>query len=186
MVIYYGQNVLPLIDDVVAAYAEVFSEPPWNEGEESIHQFRDRLTADTARPGFRAAVTPSEAPGTDGVGGFATAWLTADPLPAARAYPQVTRQLGPDRVKDLLAGALEIDELAVRRHARPTGLGRFLLAELTADAPSGRAWIFTARRATDTMATYRRLGWHEVKPLPGTQNGVAVFLNPSHPGAKPG
>ncbi|WP_313896662.1 GNAT family N-acetyltransferase [Streptomyces sp. GC420] len=178
--ICYGPAVLDLTDDLIEAYAEVFSGPPWNESEETIQQFRARLSADAARRGFRTALAQS----TAGIDGFATAWITEAPLPDVRSYPRVTTQLGPERVEELLVGALEVDELAVRRHARGTGLGRTLLAELADDAPSARAWLITARRATDTMATYRRLGWHEVEPLPGTENGVAVFLSPSHPGAK--
>lgn len=103
-------------------------------------------------------------------------------LPRDRAYGQVSAQLGRQRVRELLIGALEIDELAVRPHARGNGTGRTLLAEITADAPDERAWLLTARVATDTVATYRRLGWHEVT-LPGTQNGVVVFLAPNHPSA---
>lgn len=109
----------------------------------------------------------------------------ADPqnLPRDRAYGQVAAQLGRQRVRELLIGALEIDELAVRPHARGHGTGRALLAEITADAPDARAWLLTARVATDTVATYRRLGWHEITPLPGTENGVVVFLAPNHPSA---
>ncbi|MCB5179642.1 GNAT family N-acetyltransferase [Streptomyces sp. SMC 277] len=135
------------------------------------------VTRTTATPGTRGE-PPTHPTGIDG---FATAWLTPDPFPEDRAYPHVAVQLGPARVRQLLVGALEVDELAVRAHARGLGTGRALLAELTADAPDGRAWLLTARKATDTVATYRRLGWHEVTPLPGTANGVLVFLAPGHP-----
>ncbi|MER5931313.1 GNAT family N-acetyltransferase [Streptomyces sp. NPDC002054] len=177
--ICYGPTVLDLSDELLDTYAEVFSAPPWNEDEETIRQFATRLTADTRRAGFRAALAQSEA----GIDGFATAWLTKAPFPTVRGYAQVAAQLGPDRVRELLIGALEIDELAVRPHARGHGTGRALLAEITADAPDRRAWLLTARAAVDTVATYRRLGWHEVPPLPGTENGVVVFLSPDHPSA---
>ncbi len=176
--ISYGRAVLDLADELLDAYADVFSAPPWNEGEETIRQFADRLQADVRRPGFRTAFTQSAA----GVDGFATAWLTQSPFPEGRGYPQVAAQLGPDRVRDLLVGALEIDELAVRAHARGTGTGRALLTEITADAPQHRAWLLTSRLAQDTVATYRRLGWHEVPALPGTETNVIVFLSPNHPG----
>ncbi|MEV7420476.1 GNAT family N-acetyltransferase [Streptomyces sp. NPDC089919] len=177
--ICYGPAVLDLTEELVDAYAEVFSAPPWNEDEETIRQFSARLQADTRRAGFRTALAQSAA----GIDGFATAWLTKDPFPADRGYAQVVAQLGRDRVRELLVGALEIDELAVRPYARGHGTGRTLLAEITADAPGDRAWLLTARKATDTVATYRRLGWHEVTPLPGTENGVVVFLAPHHPAA---
>ncbi|MEU7067089.1 GNAT family N-acetyltransferase [Streptomyces sp. NPDC046161] len=175
--ICYGQAVLDLVDELVDAYADVFSAPPWNEDEETIRQFADRLPADARRRGFRTALAQSPA----GIDGFATAWLTPAALPKNRAYGQVAAQLGPGRVKELLVGALEIDELAVRPYARGRGTGRALLTEITADAPDRRAWLLTSRLARDTVATYRRLGWHEVAALPGTETGVIVFLAPDHP-----
>ncbi|MFB0626441.1 GNAT family N-acetyltransferase [Streptomyces sp. AB3(2024)] len=176
--ISYGRAVLDLADELVDAYADVFSAPPWNEGEETIRQFSTRLQADVRRPGFRTAFAQS----ATGIDGFATAWLTGVSFPRTRAYPQVAAQLGAERVRELLVGALEIDELAVRAYARGHGTGRALLTEITADAPQRRAWLLTSRLATDTVATYRRLGWHEVSALPGTESGVVVFLSPDHPG----
>ncbi|MEV7522238.1 GNAT family N-acetyltransferase [Streptomyces sp. NPDC091371] len=177
--ICYGSAVLDLSEELADAYGEVFSAPPWNEDAETIRQFSSRLQADSRRPGFRTAFAQSAA----GIDGFATAWLTAKTFPTDRGYGQVAAQLGRQRVQELLVGALEIDELAVRPHARGNGTGRALLAEITADAPDARAWLLTSRVATDTVATYRRLGWHEVTPLPGTKNAVVVFLAPDHPSA---
>ncbi|WP_328776463.1 GNAT family N-acetyltransferase [Streptomyces goshikiensis] len=176
--ICYGQAVLDLADELVDAYAEVFSGPPWNEGEETIRQFATRLQADSRRAGFRTALAQSAV----GIDGFATGWITPAAFPRNRAYAQVAAQLGAPRVRELLSGALEIDELAVRPYARGRGTGRALLTEITADAPDGRAWLLTSRLATDTVATYRRLGWHEVAARPGTETGVVVFLAPEHPG----
>ncbi|MCX5147550.1 MULTISPECIES: GNAT family N-acetyltransferase [unclassified Streptomyces] len=176
--ICYGQAVLDLADELVDAYADVFSAPPWNEDEETIRQFAVRLQADARRRGFRTALAQS----TAGIDGFATGWLTPASFPKARGYTQVAAQLGPERVRELLTGALEIGELAVRPYARGHGTGRALLTEITADAPDRRAWLLTSRLATDTVATYRRLGWHEVTARPGTQTGVIVFLSPDHPG----
>ncbi|MFE2142143.1 GNAT family N-acetyltransferase [Streptomyces sp. NPDC059456] len=176
--ICYGRAVLDLVDELVDAYADVFSAPPWNEGEETIRQFAVRLQADSRRRGFRTALAQSAA----GIDGFATGWITPAAFPTGRGYAQVAAQLGPERVRELLTGALEIDELAVRPYARGHGTGRALLTEITADAPDRRAWLLTSRLATDTVATYRRLGWHEVTALPGTRTGVIVFLSPDHPG----
>ncbi|MFC9299348.1 GNAT family N-acetyltransferase [Streptomyces sp. NPDC057011] len=175
--ICYGQAVLDLADELVDAYADVFSAPPWNEDEETIRQFATRLQSDARRRGFRTALAQSEA----GIDGFATGWITPAAFPRDRGYAQVASQLGPDRVKELLTGALEIDELAVRPYARGRGTGRALLTEITADAPDHRAWLLTSRLATATVATYRRLGWHEVEPLPDTRTNVIVFLSPNHP-----
>ncbi|MFI5616873.1 GNAT family N-acetyltransferase [Streptomyces sp. NPDC051567] len=175
--ICYGPAVLDLADELADAYGEVFSAPPWNEGEETILQFSSRLRAHSRRAGFRTAFVQS----ATGIEGFATGRLTPSRFPSGRGYDHVSAQLGRERVQELLVGALEIDELAVRPHARGHGTGRALLSEITADAPDSRAWLMTARRAADTVATYHRLGWHEVAPLPGTENGVVVFLAPDHP-----
>lgn len=177
--ICYGATVLDLVEDLVDAYAEVFSAPPWNEDEETIQRFHYRLCNATDRPGFRAVLAQSRT----GIDGFALAWLTPDRLPDTPTHTKVAAQLGLDRVTTLLTGALELDELAVRRHARPAGTGRSLLSELAGDAPEGRAWVAMSRRAEDAVASYRRLGWREVEPLPETRNDIAVFLSPGHPGA---
>ncbi|MDI3386920.1 GNAT family N-acetyltransferase [Streptomyces sp. B-S-A8] len=176
--ICYGATVLDLAEDLVDTYAEVFSAPPWNEDEETIQRFHYRLRSDAERrPGFRAALAQSRT----GIDGFALARLTPRTLPDTPTYAKVVSQLGAARVEELLVGALELDELAVRRPARPQGLGRTLLAELAADAPSGRAWVPMSRHAKAAVASYRRLGWREVEPLPGAGNGVVVFLSPGHP-----
>jgi ribosomal protein S18 acetylase RimI-like enzyme len=177
---YAGTEVLAVADELGEAYMEVFSAPPWSKEDPGLRQFRERLDADAVRPGFRAAVATSGS-SVDDVDGFATGWTTPARWRTDRAYPKVAAQLGPERLADLLIGALEVDELAVRARARRQGLGRRLLDALLHDAP--RAWLLTARQATDTVAFYERGGWHEVPPLPGTTNDVVVFLAPSHPGA---
>lgn len=181
--ICYGATVLDLAEDLVDAYAEVFSAPPWNEDEETIQRFHYRLRSDAVRPGFRAVLSQSRT----GIDGFAIAKLTPKSLPDTPTYAKIVSHLGEARVEELLLGALELDELAVRRHARPKGLGRTLLAELAADAPSGRAWVRLSPLARNAVASYRRLGWQEVPPLnpdaeggTGNGNGVLVFLSPGH------
>ncbi|CAM5282786.1 N-acetyltransferase [Streptomyces spiroverticillatus] len=179
----YRSNVTERADDLVSVYAEVFTAPPWNEPADAAPAFRKRLDADRHRPGFRAAVAPAR-DGGPGAEGFATGWTTPDPFPADRSYARIAAQLGP-RLGPLLVGAFEVDEMAVRSSARGTGLGRSLLAALCdGAAPDGRAWLLTARSAPDAVAFYRRLGWHEVLPVPGADPGdLVAFLAPGHPGA---
>ena len=177
MVRYEGPATLTMADELRDVYADAFSGPPWNKRQAGIDQFRDRLDTDASRPGFRAVVTTSPA----GIDGFATGWITGQPFRSDRAYGMVAEQLGPERVERMLVGALEVDELAVRPRARRGGLGRQLLGELISDAPGGRAWLLTSQQITDTVAFYRRVGWYEVPPLPGQENGIVVFLSPAHP-----
>jgi ribosomal protein S18 acetylase RimI-like enzyme len=170
-----GITALAIADRLRQAYAEVFSQPPWNEDHTRVEEFRHRLDTDVHRPGFRAVVATGTGPTIDG---FATGWITGAPFPTGRSYDKVTDQLGTQRVNGLLVGALEVDELAVCPHARRRGLGRNLLVALTSDAPEGRAWLLTHRDVTDTVTFYRSVGWRSLEPLPGTDNDIAVFLSP--------
>jgi GNAT superfamily N-acetyltransferase len=174
----HRSDVKEAAGELAAVYQEVFTAPPWNEGSGAAQEFLDRLALDRLRPGFLAVTAPSPA----GMDGFVSGWTTRAPFPRDRAYDRVARQLG-TRTAPLLVGAYEVDEVAVRPGARGTGLGgRLLAAALGAAAPDGRAWLLTARSATDTVRFYRRRGWHEVAPRPGPGDDVAVFLAPHHPG----
>jgi GNAT superfamily N-acetyltransferase len=174
---YTGTEVLAAADALADAVVEVFGAPPW--GQRDKVAFLARLEEDARRPGFAAVLSFS---GSGAVEGFATGWITAAPFRTDRAYGEVTARLGPERVADLLVGAFEVDELGVRDRARGTGLGRRLLAELTACAPQGRAWLLTSRHALDAVAFYRRAGWWEPEARPGAETDVTVFLSPAHAG----
>lgn len=169
MRIVHGRAVLEVVDELAGLYEAVFTAPPWNEGAEDVADFRRRLRADVDRPGFRAVIADGD--------GFATAWVTALPLPPIRAYQEIEAHLGADRVVELLDGACEVDELAVRASARRQGLGRRLLE--TAVAGAERAWLVTSRDAPDAVAFYRRAGWREVPPAPdadGAPDDLVVFV----------
>ncbi|MER7726198.1 GNAT family N-acetyltransferase [Streptomyces sp. NPDC096323] len=173
----FGLDVLACADELTDAYVEVFTAPPWEHQDAEVTRaaFRERLEADAYRPGFRAVLAMAE---NGEVEGFVTGWTTQDPFRTDRAYGKVTSRLGADRVNELLVGAFEIDELGVRPRARGTGLGRRLLSALTADAPTGRAWLLTWSQAHDTLAFYRRVGWQEPGPVPGDESDIVVFLSP--------
>ncbi|MGA4843560.1 GNAT family N-acetyltransferase [Streptomyces sp. G45] len=172
-----GPDLLAHRDGVRAVFAAAFAAPPWHTVPADADAYVDRLAGDLARPGFTAAVA------LDGtrVLGFATAWTSATPLPAERAYPRVTATLGAERTTAWLCGAREVDELAVAPDAHGRGLGRTLLEAVTHDAPDGRCWLLTSRRADATVRFYRRLGWRQAaRPAPDRHETVA-FLGPDHP-----
>jgi GNAT superfamily N-acetyltransferase len=172
---FSGSDVLAIADELTDAYVEIFTAPPWHhrDPDETRAAFRRRLTSDATRPGFRTLLSFSD---TGGIDGFATGWTTLAPFRTDRAYGKVLDRLGADRVDQLLIGAFEVDELGVRHHARGTGLGRRLLRELT--ATTGRAWLLTWDQAHDTLAFYRRIGWHEPEPVPGSDTDIVVFTSP--------
>uniref|UniRef100_A0AAU2VUY2 GNAT family N-acetyltransferase n=1 Tax=Streptomyces sp. NBC_00008 TaxID=2903610 RepID=A0AAU2VUY2_9ACTN len=176
---YFGLDILDFADELTGAYVEVFTAPPWEhrDAEATRAAFRERLEADAQRPGFRAVLAMSD---SGEVEGFVTGWITRAPFRTDRAYGKVTSRIGADRVNELLIGAFEVDELGVRSHARGTGLGRRLLSALTATGhgPRGRAWLLAWNQAHDTLAFYRRIGWQEPAPVPGSETDIVVFLSP--------
>lgn len=177
----YRADILDIADEITAAYVEVFAAPPFNRvPEETVGPFNRRLEGDAHREGFGAFV---ERDADGAIAGFAYGWITPAPFRTDRSYGSVAAMLGPERVEKLMIGAVEVDELAVRATARGTGLGRRLLAALTADAPEGRAWLLTWAAAHDTQDFYERVGWHRVRALPGVETDVVVYLSPDHPGA---
>ncbi len=175
---HLGPELLTVEAALTEAFVEIFTSPPWHHRDPATEHrvFRERLARDVHRPGFRAVIATDD----DGdILGFATGWTTPSPFPADRAYGKVAQRLGADRAESLLVGAFEVDELGIRARARGTGLGRRLLAAVTAAAPDGRSWLLTWNQAHDALAFYRHTGWQELPPVsPGRATNIVVFLSP--------
>ncbi|MEU1723123.1 GNAT family N-acetyltransferase [Nonomuraea sp. NPDC005692] len=162
-----GEQALARRAELIDLYREVFTGPPWNEGEGEVAEFGVRFAADAARPGFRVVLAVEGARPC----GFGTAWPTATPLPHTRSYGKVLAALGPDGVSRILAGALQVDELAVAPRARGRGLAGRILDLLCGES---RSWLLTSVNAPDAIRLYERLGWRRA----GENDGIVVFLNP--------
>ena len=173
----YGADVVGIADELTEAYVEVFTAPPFEHRDpgETRVAFRKRLEGDAVRDGFRAWVERS---GDGRIAGFLTGWRTQAPFRTDRSYGSVLDRLGSEQVEDLLIGAFEIDELAVRRSARGTGLGRRLLELATEREP--RAWLLAWNQNHATLAFYRHLGWSEPETR-GPEHDIIVFVAPTHP-----
>lgn len=173
--------LLDRADDVRSVYAGAFGRPPWNEPARAADDFLLRLAHDVDRPGFTAAAAHR----ADGrLVGFATAWTTPDPFPTQGSYPHATEGLGEQLTRELLHGALKIDELAVHPDQARRGVGTALLAAVGAAAPDGRCWLFTTAATGGPLDFYRRHGWHPAtRPAPHP-DGVLVMLGPHHPGTR--
>ncbi|WP_350275376.1 GNAT family N-acetyltransferase [Kribbella sp. HUAS MG21] len=170
----YGRDLLEIADELTTAYVEVFTAPPFEHRgvEETRTAFRDRLTADVQRDGFRAWVERSD----DGrIAGFLTGWTTPAPFRTDRAYGSVLERLGAEQVEELLIGAFEVDELGVLQQARGTGLARRLLQAAAEANP--RAWLLAWNQNHAALAFYRHVGWKEPAPR-GPETDIIVFVTP--------
>ena len=169
----YGRDILDIADELTAAYAEVFTAPPFahRDPEETRIAFRNRLAGDAERAGFQAWVERSD----DGrIAGFVTGWTTPAPFRTDRSYGSVLDRLGAEQVAELLIGAFEVDELGVRQHARGTGLARRLLEAAT--QANARAWLLAWNQNHAAIAFYRHLGWQEPE-IRGPEHDILVFVN---------
>ncbi|GAA1040165.1 GNAT family N-acetyltransferase [Streptomyces murinus] len=175
--VHKDAQLLAHIEDLRSVYVDAFCAPPWNENDERAADFVGRLRVDVDRPGFTAATAVRDGE----LLGFATAWTTLAPFPDDRCHAQAAAGLGPDHTSDWLVGARELDELAVRRAARGTGLAARLLETVTADAPGGRCWLVTSLRSDRAMSFYRHQGWTQATHPSPAGRGVVVFLGPRHP-----
>ncbi|GIG88694.1 N-acetyltransferase [Plantactinospora endophytica] len=174
-----GAEVPAVRDRLVETYTAVFCAPPWDDSPARAVRFAELLDGWARQPGFVAVLADDAGRETDAAGrgtgadgapvtGFALGLPTPAPFPADRAYGQVRRLLGP--AVETLSDWLEVAELAVHPVARRAGLGRRLLAELTADRP---AWLLTVPTVAGTTDFYDAAGWIRH----GTGYGITIYTN---------
>lgn len=165
-----------VMERVLEVYADAFCGPPWDEGPDDVAAYRVRVTEDAQRPDAALAIASEGAR----VVGFATGWMTSVPFPdGGRSYWAIAEALTAQVVDRRLAGAFEVDELAVSAHAQRRGIGTRLLEALI---PADRsAWLVTSRRATAALGLYRSLGWDELTGTASDGSTVVVFATPVRP-----
>jgi GNAT superfamily N-acetyltransferase len=174
---WHGPNVLAALGPIVDVYREVFTFPPWNETEELVTGFVERLRQGCRRPGFVAFTAYQDGD----LVGFATGWPTPPPFPDGRSYTAVANQYGHAWVNRWLVGAFEIDELAVSQRFQGRGLGAELLDACVRMAPHQAAWLLTHDHAEETVQFYRRRSWYQPPAPAPDRSGVLIFLSPRHP-----
>jgi ribosomal protein S18 acetylase RimI-like enzyme len=145
-----GEHAWPLADAARDLYAEVYAEPPYNEGPELVARFVEHFAADVRRDGF------SLARAVDGgqLVGVAYGWT----MPAGRWWSNATSP-APDEVRD--APKFAIMEWMVQRQHRGAGVGRQLLRLLLADRPEPWATL-ASHPESAARRIYDRLGWAQV------------------------
>ena len=135
------------LDELVDLYAEVFAEPPYNEGPDHVRRFRGWLTGEFDTPGF----TLIRATVGDTLIGMAYGYQ----MPAGEWWRDAIED-PPDGVRKALKFA--VMEWAVRGEYRGRGVGRRLMFDLL----HGRAEQYATLNvnpAAPARNIYRRLGW---------------------------
>lgn len=136
-----------LAEELRDLYAEVYAEPPYNEGPEHVAWFVDRYAADILKPGFSLVVATAE----QGLVGAAHGWT----MQAGQWFSKpITKPL--TVIKD--SPKFAIMEWMVRRSWRGQGVGRHLLDLLLADRPEPYA-ILASNPEAPARRVYEHLGW---------------------------
>lgn len=140
----------PLSIELERLYAEVYADPPYNEGPEHVAQFRRWFREQLRQPGFRLARAVD--------GGRLVGAAYGHTMPAGEwMEPQADEP--PQHLLD--APKLTIPEWMVGKPYRGQGVGRRLLAMLLDGRPEPYA-ILASNPAAPARRIYERMGWQQV------------------------
>lgn len=149
---YQGGQSAPLADAVRAVYAEVYAEPPYNEGQEDVERFARRFATHQQQPRFRLVVARRDREPIGFAYGYAlrptTTWWSdlVTEIPA-----EVTGETG--------SRTFAVLELAVHRQWRRRRIGRDLHDALLAGRPEERAVLMVNPSAQPAETAYAHWGW---------------------------
>lgn len=120
---YEGEAAATQLDSFLAAYEEVYAEPPYCEGPSDVAQFIEHYQAQSRRPGMRLVLARD----AQEVVGFTYGY----PLPADTGWwASVQEELPADFVREDGARTWAIIELAVRKAWRRRGVAAALHTRL--------------------------------------------------------
>jgi ribosomal protein S18 acetylase RimI-like enzyme len=151
-----ADEVLTVLDDIVAVYRSAFTGPGQDESEADVVRFRDhQLPVHARREGFRCvlAYRGDEMVGfTYGYTGRRGQWWT----------DAVLERVPAGVAEEWLDGHFELVELAVSPSEQGQGLGAALVGTLLDGLPHDRALLTTYRDDRPAPRLYRRLGWQRI------------------------
>ncbi len=153
-----GEQARRIVDEVRDLYAEVYADPPYNEGPDDVAGFIDRFQQHTGSSGFALAVT------RDGRQLVGMAYIAT--LEGGRWW-RGALETPPADVQAVDKAGLY--ELAVRSAYRGRGPAHRLVHTVLADRPEPWA-ILLVNPDTPARSIYRHWGWQpagSVQPQPG-------------------
>lgn len=140
----------PLSTELEDLYAEVYAEPPYEEGPEHVAQFQRWFRDHLQQPGFQLARVVD---GDRLVGAVYGHTMPAGEWMQPQADEPPAHLLGVPK--------LTIGEWMVRRPYRGQGVGRRLLTMLLDGRPEPYA-ILASNPAAPARQIYARMGWQQV------------------------
>jgi len=159
-----GQRAAPLLGLVRSVYAEVFAEPPYDEGPDDVARFAAGWALQTAQPGFRLALATED--------GTPLGFAFGHPLtPSSRFWHGFLEPPPPDVIDEPGGRTFALFELAVVVAARRRGWARALHDALLRDRPESRVGLLCRPEAAAAQAAYRSWGYQRIgriRPGPDT------------------
>jgi hypothetical protein len=142
-----GDQARPLADRIRDLYADVFSEPPYNEGPQHVGHFVARFSDELGREGFALATASDDGE----LVGAAYGWT----LPAGAWWPSATSHPPPEL---RIAPKFAVKEWMVRGSYRGNRIGQQLLDLLLAGRTEPYA-VLASNPQAPARKIYDRLGW---------------------------
>jgi ribosomal protein S18 acetylase RimI-like enzyme len=143
---------------VIGVFEQVFTEPPYYEGEEDVAWFASRFRKDAKRPCFYCFVACA---GESDVVGFAYGYEGR----RGQSYRDaLARRLPPVVARRWLRAYFEFTELAVSPPSRRQGIGERLHDSLINSVPHSRAVLTVNRAAIPAIRLYEKKGWTVIEP----------------------
>jgi GNAT superfamily N-acetyltransferase len=153
--------------DLHDLYAEVYAEPPYNEGPSHVAQFARWLSAEFGRPGFTLV--------TARTGGVLIGAAYGFTLPPGE-WMEPAADDPPAHIRDV--PKFQVTEWMVRSAYRGRGIGRHLLRLVLADRTEPWA-VLASNPAAVARRVYERQGWRQYGRItPRTMPAMDVLALP--------
>jgi len=142
-------------DDLAAAAAEVYADPPYGWGEAEAAEFARRFAVQCRQPGFVL--------GEARHGGYLVGYAFGMPLrPATSWWRHLTTPLPEDMTTEYQGRTFALADLAVRAPWRRQGIGTALYDLIMANRPEERATLTLLPAAGAAQSACQGWGWTKI------------------------
>jgi GNAT superfamily N-acetyltransferase len=161
---YLGQDIPSIRHTLRSIYSEVYSEPPYQWGDDHTKLFEERLEVQRRQDGF--SLVSAE------IGGEPIGFIFGVTLrPESPWWSDLLSPIGENVTRESPGRTFAVVELLVRSRWRRGGIGSRLHDMLLTDRPEERATLTVLPEARPAQLAYTKWGWIKVaqkrNPLPG-------------------